>query len=223
MVRDIDLRRYWVFVDERSDVTIEDSAFYAIVANLELDAEQFGGPATIRNNTTQGIVFQGPALVEGNTLIASPDNEPGTFGSGIVSGQGDGRVIRDNRVEGFRGTAIRDNQILPGQVLQRDGIGTISGNLLVDNDGAISARDETVVQGNTVTGGTTGIIVTGGSPELLENEVSGVTGQGLRLAETPLLQGNTSCGNRQNIWIAEDADPSIDDSNEICEDVATVE
>jgi len=48
--------------------------------------------------------------------------------------------------------------------------------------------------------------------------VTGVSGRGLALVGSPVLRDNRSCGNGENLWIAEGATPDIDESNEICPD-----
>ena len=209
-VKDSTLRGTWVHVDEQSPVTIEDSSFHAIVANTDNTA-LVGGPATIRNNTTQGIAFNGSALVEGNTLIAGAGSMfDEFFGSGIDVQAGEGWLIKDNVVRGFlRGTAID---------IPSGASGTVSGNTLDDNQIAIETASDSIIESNVVTGGGDGIVSSLGSPTLTGNAITGLTGRGLALSGSPLLSGNTSCENGQNLWVAEDATPIIDDTNEICPD-----
>ena len=77
-----------------------------------------------------------------------------------------------------------------------------------------------MVKDNTVTGGDAGIVVTGGSPHLVGNTVERVTGRGIvvGLRASPTLTGNTACGNGVNLFVADNADPVIDETNEICMD-----
>lgn len=209
-IKDSTLRGSWVHVDEQSPVTIEDSEFYAIVANTD-NTPLVGGPATIRGNTTQGIAFNGSAVVEGNTLIAGAESMfDGFYGSGIDVQAGEGWVIKDNVVRGFlRATAID---------VPQGALGTVSGNTLADNQVAINTASDSVFEGNVVTGGGEGIVSSLGSPTLTDNTVTGVSGEGLALSGSPILSGNTSCDNGQNLWVAEDATPEIDDTNEVCPD-----
>ena len=209
-VKDSTLRGTWIHVDEQSPVTIENSSFRAIVANTDNTA-LVGGPVTIRNNTTQGIAFNGSALVEGNTVVAGMESMFDDFyGSGIDVQAGEGWVIKDNVVRGFsRGTAID----VPSGAL-----GIVSGNTLTDNQVAIQTASDSVFEGNVVTGGETGIVTGLGSPQLTGNTITGVSGQGLALDGQPTLSGNSSCENCENLWVADGASPVIDDSNEICED-----
>jgi nitrous oxidase accessory protein NosD len=214
-VKDSTLRGSWVHVDEQSPVTIEDSTFRAIVANTD-NTPLVGGPATIRGNTTQGIAFSGSALVEGNTLIAGAESMfDDFFGSGIDVQAGEGWLIKDNTVRGFsRGTAID---------VPSGAIGTVSGNTLSDNQIAIETASDSVVEGNVVTGGEAGLVTSLGSPTLTGNTITGVSGPGLALDGHPTLSGNSSCDNGENLWVADNATPVIDDSNEICEDAPAVE
>ncbi len=200
----------WVHVDEQSPITIEGSSFRAIVANVS-NTELVGGPATIRNNTTEGIAFNGSALVEGNTIVVGGDSATDDFyGSGIDVEAGDGWIIQGNTVTGFsRATAID----VPSGTL-----GTVSGNTLSDDKIAIQNASDSLFENNVITGGETGIATSLGSPTLTGNTISGVSGNGLALDGQPTLSGNTSCDNGENLWVAEGATPLIDDSNEICED-----
>jgi hypothetical protein len=94
----------------------------------------------------------------------------------------------------------------------------VSGNTLSDNQVAIETASDSVFEGNVVTGGETGIVTSLGSPKLTGNTITGVSGRGLALAGRPALSGNSSCENGENLWVADNATPVIDDSNEICED-----
>ncbi len=53
-----------------------------------------------------------------------------------------------------------------------------------------------------------------------DNSVTGMTGRGIVVGRgaSPALSGNTACGNGENLFIGEGATPTIDDTNEICED-----
>jgi hypothetical protein len=207
---DSTLRGSWVHVDEQSPVTVEGSTFHAIVANTD-NTPLVGGPVTIRDNTTQGIAFNGSALVEGNTLVAGTESMFDEFyGSGIDVQAGEGWLIKDNTVKGFlRGTAID---------VPRGAMGTVSGNTLTDNQIAIKTASDSVFEGNVVTGGETGIATSLGAAMLDGNTVTGVSGRGLALDGHPTLSGNSSCDNGENLWVADGATPVIDDSNAICED-----
>jgi parallel beta-helix repeat protein len=211
VVRDSDLGAFWVFFEEASPATIENSTFGAIVANTVGNTSTPGGPSTIRNNRTRGIAFSGPALVEGNELIADEETEADFYGSGIDLEAGDGWVIKDNVLVGFPGSAAI--------AILGKWTGTISSNTLTDNEVGISAGSgDSVIEGNTITGGGAGIILTGGSATVADNVVEGVSRRGIGIGDTSRarLSGNRSCGNGENLFVANCADPAIDDSNEIC-------
>jgi parallel beta-helix repeat protein len=98
---------------------------------------------------------------------------------------------------------------------------TISGNSLADNNMAISwATDGGLIEHNTVEGGRAGIIIGGGSPIVRDNTVEGVEGRGIVVAfgASPILSGNTSCGNGENLVVVVGATPEDDDTNEFCPD-----
>ena len=59
-----------------------------------------------------------------------------------------------------------------------------------------------------------------GTPDVRDNSVASVEERGLVIGfgASPTLSGNTSCDNGENLLVAEGATPSIDDTNEICED-----
>lgn len=76
-----------------------------------------------------------------------------------------------------------------------------------------------MVSGNTISGGRSGISVVSGSMALDGNEVTGASGRGIAIGgDSPVLTNNMSCGNEENLWVADTATPAIDDSNEICDD-----
>jgi hypothetical protein len=87
------------------------------------------------------------------------------------------------------------------------------GEIVVDQTGSGRA-------GNSITGGRTGIVTTGSSAQLSGNTVEGAWNRGVTIGgdATAVLRDNHACGNGQNLWVADAANPDIDDSNEICED-----
>jgi hypothetical protein len=203
-----------VFFEEQSPATIEHSSFTAIVAN-STNTPISGGPSTIRNNRTSGILINGPALVEGNEVVESEEPYQGDkqYGSAIDVQGGEGWIVRDNTVSGFLGdTAIEASRASAGE---------ISDNVVVDSRTGIHlGREGQVVEGNQITGGLVGI-VTNGSPSLTGNRVEGAAERGLVLWGAPVLRDNHSCGNGENLFIAPAATPDIDESNEICPDTAS--
>jgi F-box protein 11 len=211
-ISDSDLGNAVVFLEERSPATVERSTFEFIVANTGNTAD-IGGPSTIRDNTAAGIRFSGEAVVEGNTLIAPIDAGDPEGGAAIEVASGQGWSIRENHVEGHA-TAIHARPATAGD---------ISGNTLIDNQLAMSLGSGSHTVGdNTVRGGQSGMSITGGSAQLAGNGIEGVEDRAIAIVRaTPTLSGNRSCGNGDNLWVADDAEPVIDDSNEICEDEAT--
>jgi nitrous oxidase accessory protein NosD len=214
-VRDSELEGTWVFFEEQSPATIEDSRFAAVVAN-STNTRTSGGPSTIRNNRTHGILIHGPALVEGNEVVAPeeslwPDTQ---YGSAIDVQGGDGWVIGDNTVTGF-GDDFAINA-------SRGRAGEITENVIVDSrTGIYLGAGSHEVVGNRISGGDDGILQGAGSSSITGNSVTGVSGRGFALGGSPVLRDNHSCGNGENLWIAEGATPDIDESNEICPDIAS--
>ena len=76
--------------------------------------------------------------------------------------------------------------------------------------------------GNSITGGRTGIVTTGGSAQLSGTSVEGASNRGIAIGSdaSPVLRDNHACGNGEDLWVADTASPDIDDSNEICQDEA---
>lgn len=211
-ISDSDLGVAVVFFEERSPATIERSSVDFVIANTG-NTTRTGGPSTIRDNTTFGIRFNGEAVVEGNTIIAAPQDASEVVIEALSS---DGWIIRDNHIEGFSGgTAIAAGPV---------GTGTISGNTLIDNQLAMDlGSGDHEVSDNTIRGGQAGISINGGSAQIADNDVEGVAGRGIAIefSAGPTLSGNRSCGNGDNLWVADSAQPEIDETNEICEDDAT--
>ncbi len=172
----------------------------------------------------------GPIIVEGNRISDY--------------GQAGIRVGRNAGAEGYE-TQVRNNTIEgtgTGVAVTQGGAPTIEGNTLSGNDLGIELRGGTAtvadntfndnmvalslgpgshsVDGNNIFAGTTGIMATGGEAQLTRNVVVGASGRGIAIGGTssPMLAGNRSCGNGENLWVSEDSTPRIDESNEICED-----
>ena len=101
------------------------------------------------------------------------------------------------------------------------GTPAILGNELTDNDtGIILHAAEARVEGTVVKGGTMGIHVGSGSSTLADNSVEGSRrGIVIRAFTAPMLSGNVSCGNEQNLVISDGAEPVMED-NEICPDAS---
>ena len=150
-----------------------------------------------------GVFDFDPITIEGNTIT-----NPGDDGINFSSGSG---IIRGNVISGAQ---------LVGIIAGR-GPATVAGNELTDSRVAIAySVAEGLIEDNTVVGGVAGIVVTGKSPLLRGNVVRGVEERGIVVGTgtSPTLSGNTSCDNGTNLFIGEGATPTIDDTNEICED-----
>lgn len=199
------------------------------------------GPETVvRGNDISSTINRaigqsgpGAIVIEDNRIT-----DPG--GVGIRIGQNAGAVgfepwVRNNTIvgaaNGIEVTAGGSPQIV-GNTLSDNGTGiawsgasgTIEDNSLIDNGTGMSLRGVAgVVTGNTVDGGRSGIIIAQGSMELDGNEVTGASGRGIAIAggSSPVLTGNVSCDNGENLWVADDATPIDDGTNEICESVPT--
>lgn len=98
----------------------------------------------------------------------------------------------------------------------------ISGNEFLDNDIGISATNtDMVFADNTIRGGKAGVVVAGTtSPSFVGNTVEGAQNRGFSIGarSSPVLRDNTLCGSSTNLFTHPQAQPDIDDSNEICDD-----
>lgn len=174
-----------------------------------------GDGTIIRGNTIErstvraiGVFTPTPLTIEGNII-----SDPGTIGIHLLEG---GATVTGNTIKG-----ASDSGILVA------GMGLATALALVDNElidnatGISSSARDGVIEGNAVTGGQTGIVLVTGSPVVRNNTIEGASGRGLVIAQsvgTPTLTGNRSCGNGENLYVAEGANVEIDDTNEICED-----
>ena len=172
-----------------------------------------GDSAVIRGNTIDGslvrAVYVGDSAsltIEGNTFT-----NPGQDGVTVSEGS---PVVLDNTISGASMAAV---------TVSGRGEPTISGNRLVDNNIAISwSALDGLIEQNTVGGGKAGIVIGGGAPIVRDNTVEGVEGRGIVVAfgASPILSGNTSCDNVENLVVVKGATPEDDGTNEICEDDA---
>lgn len=174
----------------------------------------YGDGAVIRANTidgsfVRGILVRNPAemTIEGNTI-----SNPGSNGLEVRGGP----------------TAVVDNSIsdasMAAVAVSGRGEVTVRGNELEDNGVGISwAAEEGVIEQNAVDGNKAGIVVSTGSPIVRDNAVEGSDARGIAVLNlaAPVLSGNTSCGNGENLYIADLATLEDDGTNEICEDAAT--
>ena len=86
----------------------------------------------------------------------------------------------------------------------------------------ISANNtDTVFADNTIRGGKAGVVVAGTtSPSFVGNTVEGAQNRGFSIGarSSPVLRDNTLCGSSTNLFTHPQAQPDVDDSNEICDD-----
>lgn len=96
---------------------------------------------------------------------------------------------------------------------------SIRENVFTDNATAVSVgKSNAIIEGNTVTGGGSGFVLTSVKPELTRNTVSEVAGPAVSItgAAAPILRDNTLCAVGEVLEIADTATPDIDESNEVC-------
>ena len=221
-------------INEGSTATIRDS----LMSDMDIDIESGSSPSIISNEFTTGAIWmQGTGvdpIIRGNVI-------EGSVKWGISIGGGARPTVESNTITGAAtaieiedtGWAISDigtDPVLRGNTISgstragvsvgRGATATIEENELIDNSTGISlTASDAAIEDNAITGGQAGItIVADGSPTLTGNTVEGVTARGIAIADgSPTLTGNVLCGNGTNLWVADDAEPTIVDSNEICE------
>lgn len=205
---DSDLSQAWLLPSEDSHVAIDNSDFTALFVNNVTDSE----PSTVRGSRISGqIYFTGPMIIERNEFIGRA--EFWETDSQIIADGSDGWIIRDNVLSGSRGTSGAID------VTAYAGSGTVEGNVISDSRVGIvlASRGEVEAVGNTVSGGGSGFMVNAGAPDLVGNTVEGASDWGVLLTQTEArLSGNRLCGNDTDLYIANGAEPIVDDDNEIC-------
>ncbi|MFV2063766.1 MAG: nitrous oxide reductase family maturation protein NosD, partial [Chloroflexota bacterium] len=214
LVRSNELRgeSSWIRVFEDSVATIDGNSLSqgaALVVLMDADGTD------VRNNVLEGagVFIQGsPSVkVEGNVIV-----EPGAAGISISNRVGEDKdpqpvAVRNNSVTGASQAGIDIKGLIRG---------TITGNELVDNRLGISLSlnaDIAEIEGNSIRGGTAGIVIGAGSPIVVGNTVEGArTGLTIGTGFSPTLSANVLCGNERDLVVGSDASPVIDDTNEIC-------
>ncbi len=168
------------------------------------------GTATIiEKNTIDGTLMWAIYLGDDGGAVTMRENvitNPAQNGIHINGGHAD---IVGNEIRGATSAGI---------VAGLDPV-NIAGNSLWDNQVAISgASREGSIADNVVRGGGAGIALLG-DLEVSGNDVEGVTARGIVIlrGSSSILRDNRSCGNGENLFVAEGATPDIDDSNEFCE------
>ncbi len=199
--------------------------------------EDASGDTAIVDNTVEGEFVRGISVsspgrirIEGNRISGASDiglrigrnsgaagYEPLVIGN-TISGSGIGIIVTDDG-----SPTIEDNTLVgnrSGIALGNDATGSVASNTLQDNIiGLHLDRSSAVAADNFIEGGQTGISITGGAAELAGNTVENVDNRGIEIGAEgqPILRGNRSCGNGEDLWISDLAEPVIDDSNEICD------
>jgi parallel beta-helix repeat protein len=175
----------------------------------------FGDGTVIRGNTITGPFVRAIGLFDETSPLIEGNTISGAGQSGVEVGGGGPRVI-GNTISGSGTVAI--NVTAAYEPITEP---VISGNTLSGNASGIwwGAGDGSI-EGNAVREGSAGIVVSGGAPLVSGNVVEGLEQRGLVVGfgASPTLSGNTSCDNGENLRVADGATPTIDDTNEICED-----
>jgi len=203
-----------------SDLTIQGVSNPLIEKNVmrgwAISADDPGDDTVIRGNDISGsvasaisVMAASTPLIEGNVLTdAGTDGIAVGFGG---TGLGFDAIIRGNTIRGSGGAAITASPFAAP---------TIEGNTLVDNRfGVLTTGGNAVVDGNDIQGEGEGIILAGGgAPSITENTID-VTGRGISITRgsEATLSGNTVCGGDTSIFVDDESEPVIDDTNEICE------
>ena len=77
--------------------------------------------------------------------------------------------------------------------------------------------NESLVEANTLTAGTGGIVVNAGSPELVGNTIEDMSNYGIAVnMGGPTLSENRGCGSATDLVIGFASSAVVDDSNEFC-------
>jgi hypothetical protein len=192
-----------------------------------------------------GLFAGSTAQIDGNTLRGGPhlflvsdatgtavtkNTVVGTMVYGINS-HGEGTVISGNEIAdpgevGIRirnGSATVTRNSVSGAatgIWAGGGTAEIVGNELVGNDVGVSGLDVSLVQGNSVRNGGTGVMISAGEVLVDGNVVEDNSASGLTLGATTTvtLTDNVICGNGENLTLLGVAKPRIGEGNEICED-----
>ena len=97
---------------------------------------------------------------------------------------------------------------------------TVVTNALTDNQLGIwlERSGEVRLEANGVSGGSYGIQLSNTDTPVVGNDVTGADSRGLAIMGTsaPRLTDNAACDSAVDLWVAPDAEPKVDESNEIC-------
>lgn len=198
----------------------------------------YGDATVIRGNEIIGGLSDGigitqptTALVEGNTIADTPVGI--AVGTGGSSYEGVDPLVRGNSIKGAStgitvgsGAAptIEENALATndtGIQLSSTRNTSVASNDLADNAvGILVAGSDARVDGNTVRGGLTGVVVSSdATTDLTGNTIEGAAEAGIiiRRGASPTLTQNRVCDNGTNLVVEDGAEPIMED-NEICED-----
>lgn len=172
----------------------------------------FGDGAIIRGNTIDGALTNGIALVAPTAMLIEDDVITGSAQNGIAGTLNPRDVaptIRGNDIRGSGSAAI---------ALGRGSAGELVDNTLVDNVAGIALTgSDALVSGNSITGGTNGIVaLSAGAPTIADNLIEGsTTGLWIGRSVTATVDGNTICGVVTDIAV-DDGGESVIGDNELC-------
>ncbi|MFV2063500.1 MAG: right-handed parallel beta-helix repeat-containing protein [Chloroflexota bacterium] len=198
-----------------------------------------GSDAVLRSNVFRddlpGEAACGWGLVIENG--ASPtleDNDISMQSGGVeISGPGTAPVIKGNRIHDI-GTLVSagegaEPRTVSESLTQRAISVTsraepliLSNELTGNGAGIFIGNADPIVEGNTITNGTTGIDLVRSSATLTDNIVREMIANGIAIStdSRPSLVGNRSCDNGRNLFVDEASSPQLDESNEICADAS---
>ncbi len=208
----------FIIISSTIGVTIEGNELPATCLTL-WDA---GARATIVDNVIHGCPYEfaiqldaGSAEITGNDIWVE-EAPPGPHSSysrnrtAIALGGADGPVtIGDNDVhDSVIGISV-------GSAVAT----IIEGNRITGNDTGMTVSGDSVLVGNTISGGRLGVGLGPGSPTLDANTISdNDRGLFISAVASPTLTGNTICDNVTNVALANGATMPDTAGNEVCED-----
>jgi len=224
--------------------TVRDSTWDGYAAIREGAAPTFDGNTIIGN--TLSIDGPGETTVVDNTFLDG-GSVSASWGAivliegnrftdgGIGVDTGSTAIVRDNIIAGIAdhtsiyvadaGTqaTVVGNTVLDALTAVSVGEGTTAeirdNELTGSQTGIIVARAGPTIEGNTIEGQGSGILViSGGSPTITGNIID-VAARGISIGADgePTIAGNEICGGTESVYVAEGANPTIGE-NTLCED-----
>ena len=182
-------------------------------------AGKIGDGATIRGNEISGAHVEGIAMLEATRSLFE-----GNVITGVPTAISVGITATSEGIDPvIRGNSIRHSQT--AIAVHTDAMPIIASNVLTDNDVAISiVGSDAFVAANELCDNVGGIVVSDGAPTVEGNSITGGT-TGISLAgpgAIPTLSGNTVCGNETNVSLSFGAEMPDTGDNEICPDDVNV-